>query len=69
MPKTGCASSGFDPMSKMTSESVVMSSMVLVMAPLPRVVARPATEGACQTRAQLSTLFVSNAQRAIFWSR
>jgi hypothetical protein len=32
--------------------------MVLVMAPLPYMVARPATVGACQVRAQWSMLFV-----------
>jgi hypothetical protein len=34
------------------------SSILLVMAPLPNVVARPATVGACQRRAQWSMLFV-----------
>ena len=68
MPSTGWASSGLEPTSRMQSALPVMSSMVFVIAPEPSVVARPATVGACQTRAQLSTLFVSNAHLAIFWS-
>ena len=55
--------------SRMVSAFCVMSSMVLVIAPEPSVVARPATVGACQTRAQLSTLGLSNAHLAIFWKR
>jgi hypothetical protein len=45
------------------------SAMLLVIAPLPTVVARPATVAACQLRAQLSMLFVPMAARAIFWTR
>ncbi len=40
----------------MTVHSI--SSMVLVIAPLPNEVARPATVAACQRRAQWSTLLV-----------
>ena len=69
MPRTGCASSALVPTIMMTSGTSVMSAMVLVIAPDPSVVARPATVGACQTRAQLSTLLVCRAQRAIFWKR
>ncbi len=53
----------------MTSGVSVMSAMVLVMAPEPSVMARPATVGAWHTRAQLSTLLVPKAARAIFCSR
>lgn len=60
---------GFDPTSMTRSACRVMSSMEFVMAPEPSMVARPATVGACQTRAQQSTLFVCNASRAIFWNR
>ncbi len=45
------------------------SSMEFVIAPEPSMVARPATVGACQTRAQQSTLFVWRLMRAIFWNR
>ena len=69
MPRTGCASSGLLPTSMMTCACWVMSAIVFVMAPEPSVVARPATVGLCQTRAQLSTLFVWKATRAIFWNR
>ncbi len=69
MPMTGWASSGFDPTSMMTSALRVTSSMEFVIAPEPSMVARPATVGACQTRAQQSTLFVWSTMRAIFWNR
>jgi hypothetical protein len=36
------------------------------MAPLPKDIARPATVGACQVLAQLSTLLVDPAVRASF---
>ena len=63
---TGCASSGFDPTSIIKSDSPVVSAIVLVMAPEPSVIARPATDGECQTRAQLSTLLLPNPQRTSF---
>ena len=44
----------------MTSDSCVISRIVFVIAPDPSVVARPATVGACQTRAQLSVLLLWN---------
>jgi hypothetical protein len=40
--------------------------MELVMAPLPNVVTRPATVGACQRRAQWSRLLVPSTARASF---
>jgi hypothetical protein len=40
----------------------------LVIAPEPKVVARPATEGACQVRAQLSMLLVPITARMNFWA-
>ena len=56
-----------EPMAKMQAVSLI-SLIELVMAPLPKVVARPATEGLCQRRAQWSTLFVPS-MRASFWNR
>lgn len=41
----------------------------LVMAPLPKAAARPATVEECQRRAQWSTLFVPNPTRQNFWNR
>ncbi len=43
------------------------SPMVLVIAPLPKEVARPATVGLCQRRAQWSMLFVPITARVNFW--
>ena len=51
----------------MTSTSSVMSAMGLVMAPEPKVVARPWTLALWQTRAQLSTLLVPRPARISFW--
>ena len=51
MPMTGCASVVLDPMTKSRSSSRI-SFTEFVMAPLPNEVARPATVGACQVRAQ-----------------
>jgi len=42
------------------------SSMELVIAPLPKEAARPATVEECHSRAQWSTLLVLNAALAIF---
>ncbi len=58
----GCPSVGFEPKRKRVSISGIWSSE-FVAAPAPRLVARPATVGACQTRAQLSTLLEPTAQR------
>jgi hypothetical protein len=44
------------------------SVMGLVIAPEPKVVTRPVTDGLCQRRAQWSTLFVPSI-RASFWNR
>jgi hypothetical protein len=41
-----------------------ISPIEFVMAPDPKVVARPATEGACQVLAQWSMLFVPTPARA-----
>ena len=46
-----------------------ISLMGLVIAPLPKVAARPATVGACQRRAQWSTLLVLSTALANFWIR
>jgi hypothetical protein len=43
-----------------------ISEMEFVMAPLPRVAARPATVGECQRRAQWSMLFVPMTARTNF---
>ena len=40
--------------------------MELVIAPLPKAAARPATVEECQSRAQWSTLFVSNCRPGKF---
>jgi hypothetical protein len=45
------------------------SGMELVIAPLPKEAARPATVGLCQSRAQWSTLLVLKNERASFCSR
>jgi hypothetical protein len=46
-----------------------ISSLELVIAPLPKLMARPATVGECQRRAQWSTLLVPMTARANFWRR
>jgi hypothetical protein len=55
-------------MMKMTSIPSI-SLIEFVIAPDPKTVARPATVGECQSRAQWSTLFVPIAARIIFWKR
>ncbi len=65
---TGWVSLVFDPMTKRTSLSSISRSE-LVIAPDPKMVARLATVGACQSRAQWSTLFVPTAARRNFWKR
>lgn len=45
------------------------SSYELVPPPAPKTAARPATEGACQVRLQLSMLLVPSTVRANFWAR
>ena len=68
VPTTGWASVGLEPTRRITSTSPVISAMGLVMAPEPRVMARPVTDAEWQIRAQLSTLLVRKAARIIFWN-
>ena len=65
---TGCVSRAFEPHSKMRS---VFSKSVyeLVPPPLPNIVPRPETLGACQVRLQLSTLLVPITARVNFCAR
>ncbi len=67
-PTIGCASVVFEPQIRRQSVPIICSKGV-VAAPLPSVASRPLTDGACQTRAQLSTLFVPIAALASFWSK
>ncbi len=53
------------PMTKMVSAPSI-SLMELVIAPEPKVVARPAIVGLCQSLAQWSTVFVSITARVNF---
>jgi hypothetical protein len=55
------------PMAKMHPASPI-SSMEFVMEPLPKLVARPATVGECQRRAQWSMLFVPITPLVNFWN-
>jgi len=57
-----------DPITKMHFASS-RSLIELVIAPLPKVAARPATVEECQRRAQWSTLFVPMTARANFCNR
>jgi hypothetical protein len=57
-----------EPMTKIQSASRI-SPIVLVIAPLPKAIARPATVELCQSLAQWSTLFVDRATRASFCRR
>src|SRR5208283_63714 len=63
---TGCVSFVLEPIIKMTSIFSI-SLMELVIAPEPKIAAKLATVGACQRRAQWSTLFVPTAALIIFW--
>jgi hypothetical protein len=54
-----------DPITKMELASSI-SAIELVMAPLPKAAARPATVEECQSRAQWSTLLVPITARANF---
>jgi hypothetical protein len=45
-----------------------ISLLEFVIAPLPKVVARPTTVGACHKRAQWSILFVPNTALVNFWT-
>lgn len=64
-PMMGWAHVVFVPMARMHFE-LARSEMGLVIAPLPKLVARPATVGECQRRAQWSTLLVPIPTRASF---
>ena len=64
-PIMGWASVVFEPQISRQSVPIICSKGV-VAAPLPSVASRPLTDGACQTRAQLSTLLVPQAARASF---
>ncbi|KJU86172.1 hypothetical protein MBAV_001635 [Candidatus Magnetobacterium bavaricum] len=64
----GCPSVVFDPKINSTSASLICASELLA-APAPNEVARPATVGACQTRAQLSTLLVCSVVLTNFANR
>ncbi len=63
----GWFSAKFEPMTSRQSD-LAKSVMGLVIAPEPKVVTRPVTDGLCQRRAQWSTLFVPSI-RASFWNR
>ena len=66
---SGWASVVLEPMMRKHSVCSLNSGTELVIAPLPNAAARPATVGACQRRAQWSTLFVLTTARASFWMR
>ena len=55
----------FVPMAKI-SFALAKSAKEFVIAPEPNDIARPATVGACQVRAQLSTLLVPRTARKNF---
>lgn len=61
----GCCSVVLEPMMKKAAASS-RSGMELVMAPLPKAVARPATVEECQRRAQWSRLLVPRTARVNF---
>jgi hypothetical protein len=65
----GWASVVLDPITRKHPVCALNSGTELVIAPLPNAAARPATVGACQRRAQWSTLFVLTTTRANFCSR
>jgi hypothetical protein len=65
IPIMGWASVVLVPIASMHFASGI-SLMELVIAPLPKVVARPATVGECQRRAQWSTLLVPSTALASF---
>ena len=65
---TGWFSVVLEPITKMQS-AFRISPMELVIAPLPKAIARPATVELCQSLAQWSTLLVPRAARASFCRR
>ena len=65
--KIGCVSRALLPQSTIRSVSSA-SRYELVPPPAPNTVARPATEGACQVRLQLSMLLLPRTCRENFWA-
>ncbi len=65
-PMMGWFSAVFEPVMRMQSVFSI-SDMEFVIAPLPKLAARPATVTECHNRAQWSTLFVPSTPRNIFW--
>ena len=65
--KIGCVSRALLPQRRTTSVSSI-SRYELVPPPAPNTVARPATEGACQVRLQLSMLLLPRTTRESFWA-
>ena len=65
--KIGCVSRAFEPHRRTRSVSSI-SRYELVPPPAPNTVARPATEGACQVRLQLSMLLLPRTVRENFWA-
>ena len=63
---TGCASVVLVPIARMQAASPI-SLIELVIAPLPKLAAKPATVGECQSRAQWSMLLVPKTTRVNFW--
>src|SRR5207253_8940607 len=63
--KIGCVSRAFEPQSTIRSVSSA-SRYELVPPPAPKTVARPATDGACQVRLQLSMLLLPRTTRESF---
>ena len=62
---TGWASVVLEPMMNIVSDPLI-SAMEFVIAPLPKLAARPATVEECQSRAQWSTLLVPTPARINF---
>ena len=65
--KIGCVSRALLPQRTIRSVSST-SRYELVPPPAPKTVARPATEGACQVRLQLSMLLLPRTARENFWA-
>ncbi len=65
--KIGCVSRAFEPQRTIRSVSST-SRYELVPPPAPKTVARPATDGACQVRLQLSMLLLPRTTRLNFWA-
>lgn len=65
--KIGCVSRALLPQRTIRSVSST-SRYELVPPPAPKTVARPATEGACQVRLQLSMLLLPRTTRESFWA-